>query len=122
MIVNAYIPKELINLILEYDGRIQYRLKYDEKLKYRKGTYVNIIHKNDARKNIIKPIINKKIKILKHHILFDKKDNSSFYFEFAFDADNRIGLCFDYNFSFDNKFEICYYNTRTGLEQIKIYL
>ena len=113
MIVNTYIPKELINIILEYDGRIQYRLKYDERIKYRKGTYVNIIHKNDARKNIIKPIIDKKIKILKT-ILFD---GTNFYFEFAFEQNNRIGLYFDYNYSFDNLFEICYYNTITDMEQ-----
>jgi len=112
-----YIPKELINIILEYDGRIQYRLKYDETLKYRIGTYVNIIHKNDARKNIINPIIAKKIKILKTILL----DGSDFYFEFAFE-DKRTGLCFDYNYSFDNRFEICYYNTKTGLEQTRTYL
>ena len=34
-----YIPKELLHIILEYDGRI----------KYRKGEYVDIIHKNDER-------------------------------------------------------------------------
>lgn len=116
-----YIPKELINIILEYDGRIQYRLKYDEKLKYRIGTYVNIIHKNDARKNIINPIIAKKIKILKS-TLFDQEDDSAFYFEFAFEQNKRTGLSFDYNYSFDNRFEISYYNTKTGLEKTKIYL
>jgi len=118
MIVNTYIPKELINLILEYDGRIQYRLKYDETTKSRKGSYVNIIHKNDARKNIINPIIEKKIKILKTIEL----DGTDFYFEFGFEQDKWIGLSFDYNFSFDNRFEICYYNTRNGLEQIRTYL
>ena len=42
-----YIPKELINIILEFDGKI----------KYRKGEYVNIIHKHDNRYNIIEPLI-----------------------------------------------------------------
>jgi len=37
-----YIPKELVNIILEYDGRI----------KYKKGKYINIIHKLDYRYNI----------------------------------------------------------------------
>jgi hypothetical protein len=38
-----YIPKELLHIILEYDGRI----------KYRNGKYVNILHKNDVRYSII---------------------------------------------------------------------
>jgi len=41
-----YIPTELLDIILEYDGRI----------KYKKGKYVNIIHKNDERYNIITPL------------------------------------------------------------------
>uniref|UniRef100_A0A6C0IEF4 Uncharacterized protein n=1 Tax=viral metagenome TaxID=1070528 RepID=A0A6C0IEF4_9ZZZZ len=108
---NTYIPKELINIILEYDGRI----------KYRKGKYVNIIHIFDPRKNIINQIIAKKLEII-NSILFDIFDDSMFYFEFGFDIDNRIGLCFDYNFSYANKFEICYYDTRNGIEQIRTYL
>ena len=50
-----YIPKELLNIILEYDGRI----------KYKNGKYVNIIDKNDERYNIIKPIIDKKMVIMR---------------------------------------------------------
>ena len=44
------IPKELLHVILEYDGRV----------KYRKGEYVDIIHKNDYRYSMIAPILNKK--------------------------------------------------------------
>jgi len=51
-----YIPKELLNIILEYDGRI----------KYKNGKYVNRIHKNDERYNIITPIMSKKIKFIKN--------------------------------------------------------
>lgn len=45
-----YIPKKLLHIIVEYDGRI----------KYRNGKYVNIIAKNDERYDILKPLINKK--------------------------------------------------------------
>ena len=50
-----YIPKDVLNIILKYDGRI----------KYKNGKYVNIIHKNDERYNIITPVISKKMVIMK---------------------------------------------------------
>jgi hypothetical protein len=104
-----YIPNELLDIILEYDGRI----------KYKNGRYVNIIHKNDERYNIIKPHINKKIKIMERTQIHD----SGFYFEFGFDTCRNVGLCYDYNFSYKNKFEICYYDTRNnGWKQIRTYL
>ena len=106
----VFIPKELIDLILEYDGR----------MKYRKGEYINIIHKHDLRYSLLHPIILKKIEIMKD-ITFAKKD--SFYFEFGFDINTGVGLCYDYNFSYKNKFEICYYDWRNdGIEQIRIYV
>ena len=106
----SYLPKELIDIILEYDGRI----------KYKKGKYVNIIHKNDIRYKIIKNIISKKIEVMNEITFADK---SSFYFEFGFDLDKRIGLCYDYNFTFQNKFEICYYDWRNNeVKQIRTYL
>ena len=106
---NLYIPKELLDIILAYDGRI----------KYKNGKYVNIIHKNDERYNIITPIISKKMKIMKRTQI----DGSGFYFEFGFDTCLNVGLCYDYNFSYKNKFEICYYDTRNnGWGQIRTYL
>lgn len=105
----SYIPKELLHIILEYDGRI----------KYKNGKYVEIIHKNDERYNIITPIVSKKMEIMKR----TQTHNSGFYFEFGFDTFLNVGLCYDYNFSYENKFEICYYDTRNnGWQQIRTYL
>jgi len=105
------IPKELLHIILDYDGRI----------KYKNGKYVNIIHKNDQRYNIIIPILGKKMEIIKH-IEFEF-DDSGFYFELGFDTNNGIGLVYDYNFSYKNKFQICYYDLRNDcIKQIRTYL
>ena len=105
----SYIPEELLHIILSYDGRI----------KYKNGKYVNIIHKNDERYNIITLIISKKMEIMQNIQLSD----SGFYFEFGFDTCRNVGLCYDYNFSYANKFEICYYDTRNnGWKQIRTYL
>jgi len=105
---NLYIPNHLLHIILEYDGRI----------KYRKGEYINIIHKNDLRYNMIKPIILKKKKIMKETEI----SGSGFYFEFSFDICNSVGLVYDYNFSYPNIFEIYYYDMRNDWEQIRTYL
>ena len=104
-----YIPEDLLHIILEYDGRI----------KYKNGRYVNIIHKNDERYNIITPLISKKMRIMQNTEL----SGSGFYFEFGFDICKSVGLVYDYNFSYTNKFEICYYDTRNnGWKQIRTYL
>ena len=104
-----YIPEDLLHIILEYDGRI----------KYKNGRYVNIIHKNDERYNIISPLISKKMRIMQNTELC----GSGFYFEFGFDICKSVGLVYDYNFSYTNKFEICYYDTRNnGWKQIRTYL
>jgi hypothetical protein len=105
----SYIPEELLHIILSYDGRI----------KYKNGKYVNIIHKNDERYNIITPIISKKMKIMQNIEL----SGTGFYFEFGFDIYKGVGLVYDYNFSYANKFEICYYDWRNdGIKQIRTYL
>jgi hypothetical protein len=105
----SYIPEELLHIILAYDGRI----------KYKNGKYINIIHKNDERYNIITPILTKKMEIMQNIELSEE----GFYFEFSFDTYNNVGLVYDYNFSYANKFEICYYDTRNnGWEQIRTYL
>ena len=50
----SYIPEEVLHIILAYDGRI----------KWKNGKYVNIIHKNDERYNIIGPVIIKKLFVM----------------------------------------------------------
>lgn len=112
MFICPKLPLDIINIILDYDGRI----------KYKRGKYVNIIHNHDTRYNMITPLINKKMEILKGITLASP---SEFYFEFGFDIDKRVGLCYDYNFSYTDKFEICYYDWResnNGIIQIRTYI
>lgn len=105
---------ELVNIILEYDGRI----KYDDN----KDKYINIIHKYDNRYCMITPIIIKKLRIIED--TFESPVDNSFYFEFPFDNQPNIVLCYDYNWSFNNEFEICYTNMKDsgivfGSDQIR---
>ena len=103
------LPNELIITILEFYGKI----------KYTKGKYIDIIHKYDYRYDIVKSIIEKKIKILKTIEL----RNNSFYFAFSFDSINNVGLCYDYCFSSANEFEICYYDIRNNdFIQLRTYI
>ena len=37
-----------------------------------------------------------------------RPNDTSFYFEFAFDKQPNLVLCYDYNYNFNNQFEICY--------------
>lgn len=102
------LPKELLHIILEFDGRI----------KYRNGKYVNIIHKHDERYDMIKPLISKKIEILKTINI----DGINFYFEFRFDGCNDRILCYDVGFNAPERFEICYVDLRDGWKQIRTYM
>ena len=102
------LPKELLHIILEFDGRI----------KYRNGQYVNIIHKHDERYDMIKPLISKKIEILKTINI----DGVNFYFEFRFDGCKDRILCYDVGFNMPDRFEICYVDLRDGWKQMRTYL
>ena len=53
---NHILPFDVLNLILEYDGRIKYI--------HKEGIYVNIIHKNDFRYDIITLKLNRKYELL----------------------------------------------------------
>ena len=107
-----YIPNELLDIILEYDGRI----------KYKNGQYVTIIHQNDERYSIIRPIINKKIEITKKQKL-SEHNGSGFLFAINFNMSDSVGLLYDYNFSCKNKFEICYYNWKNdNVTQMRVYI
>ena len=72
------LPLELIDKILQYDGRITYR----------KGEFVNVIHKKDSRYSIVDKVIKKKQNILKNidagPIEFD--------LDFEFDGLPGVGL------------------------------
>jgi hypothetical protein len=95
-----YLPNDILNNILEYDGRI----------KYEKGIYINIISKNDFRYNIIRPIINKK----KYIVNSSEFSSTRFYFGFSFDELDYLGLFYEYDWEYINKkqFKICFYNMK----------
>lgn len=101
MIIKSYIPKEIINLILQYDGRI----------KDRKGKYINIIDKKDSRYNTIEPILSNKNKLIEKISL----KYSCFYFYSNFIIDKTAGLFFDIN-----KCEISFYNKRSLWEKYNV--
>ena len=94
----VYLPNELLDLIFSFDGRIEWR----------KGEFVNIISKNDARRSQVENIVISKINILKNKIV--KNNNNEFYLDFQFKDKGLMGLCFDYRWSYPSKFEICFYN------------
>ena len=52
------LPFDILNIILQYDGRIKYS--------HKNRIYINVICKNDYRYNIIKKKINNQINIIKN--------------------------------------------------------
>ena len=92
------IPKDILHIILEYDGRIKYI--------HKKGIYVDIISKNDVRYTILQPVINKKINIMKKI----GKSKDVFFFDIPFENIQQTGLIYYYNSLYCHFFEICFYN------------
>lgn len=104
-----YLPFEMIDLILSYDGRIRFR----------RGRFRNVIISNDPRYAIIEPVICKKMTIL--HSISRTIYGPEFYFEFSFNSLPGVGLCYDYHWSYSNKFEICYYDFRNPNAHMQRY-
>ena len=59
-----HLPFDVLNIILQYDGRIKYL--------HKKDIYVNIINKNDYRYDIIKTNINCKINLIKYFNFYNE--------------------------------------------------
>ena len=116
------LPIEIVDKILQYDGRI----------KYRKGEFVNVIHPINLGfyRFILNPLLKKKINMnididtitntpngigeIGHNMRFINNKyvyTNKFYFEFEFDSLPGVGLCYDYYWG-TSFFEICYYDLR----------
>lgn len=93
-----YLPREILHIILEYDGRI----------KYRNGVYINIISENDERYRSLDIYIRKKMDIYKN-IDFDHLRNR-FFFYVEFEQIPNMGLVYDYNYTYSNKLDIRVYH------------
>ena len=107
-------PKELINIIIEYDGRI----------KYINGEYINVIHPADTRYKLLTPIIEKKIHILTTVMpsgSYIPSHPNDFFFEFNFDKEKKIGLSYANggysaaSYSKPDKIEITYFSLKNNI-------
>lgn len=98
------LPYELVNIILDYDGRIKYKYKTKNSVDYH--TYVNVLHKHDERYKLIAPIIAKKRTIMEETEI--SSDKLGFEFAFSFDKQPCMLLCYENNKSVPNNFTISY--------------
>ena len=103
------VPADVLHIILEYDGRIQYR----------GGAYVNVIRKDDCRYAVLTPHINAKIDIVRHTLV----DGPAFYMSLGFTGLANRGLCYasgPWAVCNLDQLEICYFNfAHAVVEQIR---
>ena len=97
------LPSELVNLILEYNGLIKYKYKKHDGIDYHK--HVNIVHKNDTRYDIIRPIIFKKLYIIQNAYT-SSTDKECFRFKFSFNKIPGLEFCYDFNWLVQDIFMI----------------
>jgi len=102
------LPFELVNIILDYDGRIKYKYKTKNSIDYHK--FVNVIHKHDKRYSIVSPIIDKKVNIVKDAEISSNK--SGFIIQVSFYKQPCMQLSYEYNMSVPNNFSISYVNMK----------
>ena len=81
--LNPKLPFDVLNIILQYDGRIKYL--------HNKNIYVNIINKNDYRYNIIEAKILNKINLINH---FNIGNNGLKYYIDVYYKNTELGLIF----------------------------
>ena len=80
------LPFDVLNLILQYDGRIKYI--------HKERIYVNIISKNDYRYNIILQKMNQKNDLIKQFNIVNHRLN--YYFDIYYKNDdlyNGLVIC-----------------------------
>jgi len=77
----TYLPFDVLNIILEYDGRIKYSHKY--------RIYVNVISKNDYRYNIVEPKNNNKINVMQN---FNIGNNGLKFYVDIYYKNSELGL------------------------------
>ena len=90
MLHPPYLPFDVLQKILEYDGRIKY--SHTERI------YVNIIHKNDYRYNVVRAVIDKKLNIIQ------KIENEGLdYYVDIWIENKNIGLIYGFNWAYKYK-------------------
>ena len=77
------LPFDVLNIILQYDGRIKYL--------HKKRIYVDIISKDDNRYNIIEKKINNKINLIKN---FNIGNNGLKFYIDVYYKNSDLGLIF----------------------------
>ena len=71
-------------------------MDYDGKINYRNGKYINALDVTDERYDIIRPILIKKMEIMK--IIELDTVNKDSIFELSFNMSKNVSLVYDYNF------------------------